>query len=427
MNIRQIVFFIIDKIKSSRIKNELGNIQKCWDMTEDEYLGYIEKELKNYLAFVKRDIPYYQKDEFQSFDDLPVVNKLDIKNNYNLFISQKYKIDALNYVTTSGSTGTPFKAYRDEHKIMRHNADNIFMNRLAGYELGNKLLYFRIWNKLVNKSRLKQWMQNVIPLDAGNFNKKYLTEIFSNRNSYFSSSGMLAYASTFEGISDSIKHNDISISYKPGFIISMSETLPSHVRKHLKNVFECEPISRYSNMENGFIAQQLVGDSNYHINKGSFYVEVLSMDGNSPVKEGMIGRIVITDLHNKAMAFARYDTGDLGEFAYLNGKKVLSIIHGREVDFIYNTSGEMISPHFVTNTMWKYSEVDQFQFIQESKVDYILKLNIKDGKLTHTDKLIQQDFLEFLGEDAKLKIEYVSEVPLLSSGKRRKVVQEFYK
>src|SRR5690606_22450004 len=102
-----------------------------------------------------------------------------------------------------------------------------------------------------------------------------------------------------------------------------------------------------------------------------------------------------------------------------------SKIEGRKVDFIYNTNNELLSPHAITNTMWKYNEVKQFQFIQKSEAIYVMKLNVEKPLIS--DQEIINDLKKYLGNDASITIEYVKEIPLLSSGKRKKIVNEMIK
>jgi phenylacetate-CoA ligase len=100
---------------------------------------------------------------------------------------------------------------------------------------------------------------------------------------------------------------------------------------------------------------------------------------------------------------------------------VLSKIEGRIVDFIFSTNGTLLSPHVITNSMWKYSDVRQFQFIQINKSDYQVKLNIEP--LTEKREMeLKSDFMHYVGTDANISIEYVDDIPLLASGKRKKII-----
>ena len=90
------------------------------------------------------------------------------------------------------------------------------------------------------------------------------------------------------------------------------------------------------------------------------------------------------------------------------------------MDTIYSTSKQLISSFTITNNMWKYHELKQYQFIQSDVKMYTFKLNV-DTTFNREQELINE-FKTYLGSDAVISIEYVDEIPLLNSGKRRKVV-----
>ena len=70
------------------------------------------------------------------------------------------------------------------------------------------------------------------------------------------------------------------------------------------------------------------------------------------MEEGELARIVVTDLFNYAMPLIRYDTGDLAVVEkHEKYGKVITSIEGRRTDFIYNTSGDVLSPYSVINNM----------------------------------------------------------------------------
>lgn len=209
----------------------------------------------------------------------------------------------------------------------------------------------------------------------------------------------------------------------------MSEHLSQNAVNFLSKFFRCEVVSRYSNMENGFIAQQLSGNSKYFLNQGSYFVEILKEESDEEAQEGEVGRIVVTDLFNDAMPLIRYDTGDLAKKEKDNWSgdvlEVLSGIEGRKVDSVFSSDGRLISPHTVTNTMWKFNEVVQFQFVQKTQNEYLLKLNIKEP-FKREDELTSE-IKDYFGSDISVYFEYVSEIPVLSSGKRKKIVNEYRK
>lgn len=429
MNLRKTFYFLIDFFfRQGTIKKHLSDIRNhYYEYESEENIIQRNDRLKAILSYAKNNVPYYKDCKAISIEDFPVVNKSIIKSDYSQFISNKFEIGKLTYVTTSGSTGTPFKSYRDSIKIKRHQADNIFFNSLAGASIGDRLYYFRVWNSINKKGYISKMLQNIVEVDANDFSNSYVAEILNKINIDKGKKYLLSYASSYEAFVNTIhKLNTPNIKSPISCIISMSETLPEGTRNFLDNYFKTVVISRYSNMENGFIAQQCIENKyEYHINSGSFLVEILDLNEDKRIQEGHLGRIVITDYYNHAMPLIRYDTGDLGIMNVSNCSNrgpVLSKVEGRRTDFIFSTTDTLLSPHIITNTMWKYADISQFQFIQKTAKNYILKIN-SNGNINQID--LQRDFMNFLGDDAIIDIQFVDEIPLLASGKRKKVVNEY--
>ena len=65
--------------------------------------------------------------------------------------------------------------------------------------------------------------------------------------------------------------------------------------------------------------------------------------------------------------------------------------------------------------------IAQFQFVQSGLKNYTMKLNYEGDVYSRESELIA-DLKKYLGPDAIITIEYVSEIPLLASGKRKKII-----
>ncbi len=424
-NIRNYFFWFIDFLKGGIVKKHFNDIKIQYHNYQLEEIEIKRvRILQNLLKHTIKNVSFYKNIvgniEISSF---PIINKNIIKDSLNDFLADNFKNKKLYSTTTSGSTGTPFTVYRDLNKIKRHQAENIFFQEIAGYSLGSKLYYLRVWNEVNKKSFISRFIHNIEAIEISNLSdtniKKFIEDI-GNENS---KSSILSFASSLEIIARYIdKHNLKVESNNIKAIITMSEPITEQARTILEKFFNCSVISRYSNMENGFIAQQEAGKNYYTINHASFYIEIFDIEKDDLVEIGTLGRIVITDLFNYAMPLIRYDTGDLGRIIVdKENIPYLSDIEGRRVDFITNTKGQILSPHSITNTMWKFSDVLQFQFIQLNKKEYKIKINIDSDKYKKEEILIL-DLKEYLGQDASIEVEIVHEIPLLSSGKRKKIV-----
>lgn len=115
----------------------------------------------------------------------------------------------------------------------------------------------------------------------------------------------------------------------------------------------------------------------FYMNRADYYIEILKFNQDIPADNGEAGRIVVTDLYNMSMPMIRYDTGDVGAFKVNISNKRMAIgsFGGRIVDSIENCKGEIVSPHAITNLMWEYDKVKQFQFVQKEIGVYKIILN----------------------------------------------------
>ncbi len=429
---RNRLFWIADYLNGSNIIKHYNDIKSLLENPESQdsqfrsesYISRIIKHATETTAF------YSSYKDAKSISDFPVINKTIIKNNKAELISSSYDVNKLFKVKTSGSTGAPLEIYQDKIKRTRHQAENIYFSQAAGYLIGTRLYYLRVWNEINRKSIRQRWQQNIVMVDASNLSDNKILSFLERLKVDKSTKTLLAFSSTFEALSHFLTKHPLSLPSDVNSIITISETLPDAAKLILRKAFSCPVISRYSNMENGFLAQQCIEENNeYHLNEASYYFEILHPERDERVENGIPGRVVVTDLFNFGMPLIRYDTGDIAimsEKSICGRKgKVFTRVEGRKVDFVLDTRGNLLSPHVVTNTMWKYSsEIKQFQFIQNNRNDYLIKLNCKKDKFIKELELLA-DLKRYLGTDAFIQVEYVDEIPILASGKRRKIVNNF--
>ena len=211
---------------------------------------------------------------------------------------------------------------------------------------------------------------------------------------------------------------------------------PKSIKNHFfKKYLKCEVISQYADEECGIIAQERIPtkeDGNVmYLNYADYYIEFLKLESDEPAEFGELARVVITDLHNHAFPIIRYDCGDTGVLMpsdeYSRGYPVLGKLYGRKMDMVYTTSGIPFSPMLLGRTVKNFNVIKQWQFIQKGERNYVLKTILEDGG--DKDELVAliDELKCTIGVDSKISIEIVNEIPLLKSGKRKVVVNEWKK
>jgi len=427
--LRNKLFWLTDFVNGGEIKNHLKEVTSILDDPNSiNSLNRRQKNLDNILLHATKTTKFYKSySNSKKIEEFPVISKNIIQENFDDFKSSVY-LNKNNYkVATSGSTGTPFFLYQDKNKRNRNTSDIFYFLKLNNYKIGDRLYQLEVWRDNKKKSNFKSWAQNVVQFDISKLTDSRILFFLKKLKTSKQKKILLGFASSYESICrylDKVDYdlNDLNIST----IIANSEYLNHYTKTTMRKYFNAPVFSRYSNEEIGIIAHQTIkSPEDFIINCASYHVEILDMENDKPARPGSFGRVVVTDLFNYAMPMIRYDTGDI---AILNGLDnnypKLKQIEGRKMDLIYDSQGNIVSSFIVYTKFYKYYKLlKQYQFIQEGEKEYTIRLNILD-KFPFEKELID-DIKKDFGIDAIVKIVYVSEIPTLSSGKRKKVVNNY--
>lgn len=427
-------FWLNDFIDGSPIGKPYREIKYIQEHSFEKGLPIREKKLVRLLDHARKHTNFYKNIGGYQLASFPVMNKLsliehfeDIKVSEEFIPGQKGKV---HLQSTSGSTGTPFTIPQDTGKRQRRVAELKYFGKIVGFNSHEKLIHLRTWNRWQQKTSKQIKSENIIPFDISSMGDKELYNLCEMIQAeravclrgYASSLGRLAEYADEKGVHcPSLK-----------IAIAGSESLHDDTRALYKRAFGCEIISQYANEENGILAQERIptveSGNKMYWNYSGYFIEILKLESDEPADYGELGRVVVTDLHNYAFPMIRYDNGDtavlLPPDEYSNGYPVLGNLYGRRLDLTYDTSGRAISPMTYGRIMKHYGDnVAQWQFIQEGGGEYRLKIVVRN------DDLPQEEVVgllrEKLGDNADIKIEFVDEIPVLASGKRKPVVNNW--
>lgn len=428
---RNKAFWLFNIVNGGAVNSQLKEIKRGIEQPNStEAKQNKDRHLKGILTHAIETTAFYKTyADFNSIADFPVIKKTIIQDNFEQFQSLPFKNQNNFKVSTSGSTGVPFNLFQNQNKRKRNHADVIYFLEQAGFKVGNKLYELEVWRGHNQKGKLKALLQNAVQFDISRLTEeriKLLLEVL--KADKLSQKTLLGFASAFEMIAQYLEKNAISLNdLRITSAIANSEYLNPYTKATLAKHLNTEVLSRYSSEEIGIIAHQTLKSPNHFVvNHASYHVELLHLEKDIPAKKGEFGRIVVTDLFNRAMPIIRYDTGDIAK-SILNENGVMEFteIEGRKMDLIYDSKGNILSSFVVYTKFYKYYHLlKQYQFIQQGEKDYEIKLNLQEDTFPFEDQLIESIKSDF-GDDANVIITYVDEIPALASGKRKKVMNNY--
>lgn len=421
-NIRSFGYFMLDFLKGNRIKNNLVDIDDKMNGRTDN-----SRELSAILKYAKENVPFYSDIDGSELSNFPVITKQNIMNNFDEFQSKEYTNKKLHWVSTSGSTGTPFKANQNREKRNRNIADLIYAHEKNGWALGDKYVYLRAWTSKYSSSKLKAFLQNYIAMEVVNFNdknkEKFRQLLKRDRNIKV----ILGYASAMEDFVHYLENKgDDKSMFNIEAIFTVSDNLSDSAKEKLEKMFGCPVINRYSNEELGLLAYTPPYSSNFQLNIASYHFELLKLDSDEPVvNPGEMGRLVVTDLYNKSMPFIRYDTGDLAVSNDSNRKSItkLSSLQGRITDVLKDTKGNLVTAPVVNNYFAEFYNIKKYQLIQYDKNKYLLKV-VEGSTQPSTNEYIKA-CKKVLGEEAKVNVEKVEDISAEENGKFKTIINKY--
>lgn len=419
--LRWVGFWALDALHGKSVRKYYDQIRYGW--MHGSSLQETEEKLHSLIAHAVKTTEFYKDyPEDSSLTDLPVVNKDTFREHYDSFLSSVHKNDTDSRVMcTSGSTGTPLRMIQNKDKIHHNTAGGIFLGAAAGYYIGMKEAFIRVWVNNVRKSRLRLIQENLIMMDSSRMDDEALEQMIQVIKKK-KVKCLVGYSSALGELSRYIDEKQMDCSgFSVRAVIPISEAMPDPVRRRMEVQFSCPVQAWYSNEENGIMGLQNKTDGGYRIDTESYYYEILKMDSDEPAEPGELGRIVITDLYNYAFPILRYDNGDTAvarkEVSKGRYKLYLEELYGRRSDLIYDCKGNAVTPYIITNNLWDIKGVKQYRFIQEDLTRYTIWLN------GNQEEMDQEEILgrirPYLGEEAKIQVKLVDEIPVLASGKRK--------
>jgi len=208
-------------------------------------------------------------------------------------------------------------------------------------------------------------------------------------------------------------------------VCTTGEPLYPDQRAAIETAFGVPVANEFGSRDAGFIAHQAPGGSLLQTAEQQI-LEVLDEHGR-PCAPGVAGEAVITGLASDAQPFIRYRTGDVVSIADARdpagrGLPVLSTVAGRQTDFIVREDGSVMHALAVIYVLRAVEGLRQFKCEQLSTRDFRVQLVPGPAWGAEARQQVIDGLRHRLGENTRIELQEVEQIPAERSGKHRYVV-----
>ncbi len=178
---------------------------------------------------------------------------------------------------------------------------------------------------------------------------------------------LLTYPANLDALLTHMHHEGSTLA-RLREVRTVSGTVTAALRERCQQVLGVPLTDLYSAQEVGVIALQCPDSGLLHVQSEHLLIEVLDEQGK-PCREGEIGQVVVTDLHNFAMPLIRYALRDWAEVGPAcpcgRGLPTLRRVMGRTRNMAMNPEGKLFWPVLDTKRMLEaIPHLRQYQFEQ---------------------------------------------------------------
>ncbi len=388
--------------------------------------------LRAMVDYAGRQSPFYarrfreagfQPGDLRGWDDLarlPVLTKAEVRAHADALRARSFR-GAVHPKKTSGSTGVSLHFQVDDGSVQWKRGVMLWRDEWTGWRLGEPSAMI--------------WGNPVLPRTARErFRNRFLERLF-----YLDTLAM--DGETMEAFADEVVRRRPTLlfghahslylfarhwSARPRPPVSLKAALSTamvlrpHERKGVEEAFGIPVFDRYGCEEVSLIASECEAHRGLHVNGDTLVVEV---DEDRPGSGE--GRVLVTDLTNRAMPFIRYEVGDravpaAGPCPCGRTYPRLETVAGRIADYLRTLDGRLVSGISLTeNFATLIPGVEQVQIIQDRRDHLRLRLVLAPDFGGAGRARIASLVRERFGEGMAYDIEPVDRIAPEASGKYR--------
>lgn len=364
----------------------------------------------------------------QDLRRLPLMDKKDILANGEEMVWQGVPGGAFKY-NTGGSSGEPLRFYFGRWRQASDAAGRLRARRWWGVAAGDREVYLwgapvelnkTDWIKGVRDRLLNQLVLNAFAMSPENMDS-YVEAIRA-----FKPKCLYGYASSIALLAAHARERCGKLSLPSLQVVcTTGEPLYPYQRALIEEVWGVPVANEFGSRDIGFTAHETPAGQVLLMSE-SIILEVLDKAGR-PVEAGELGEAVMTGLCSEVQPFIRYRTGDIVRQSHDTcqggrGLHVISEVVGRNTDFIIRADGTIMHALAVIYILRAIEGIAEFKFIQQTVQDIELLLVPGGGWQAEASQQIIRELQARLGDEIRVRIRLLDQIPPEASGKHRYVV-----
>ena len=330
--------------------------------------------------------------------------------------------------STGGSTGVPLRFYITRESFEWRAAVSDRGYSWAGAEEGRRSYY--VWGTPIyapgRAARWKQALHHALQCRTyfdsfcfGDVEKEACCrEIGSLRPPV-----IVGYAGNLIELAWFVKSHPELWTWRPAWIVTAAEGLAPGRRELIEEYLGGKVFMSYGSREFMLIGMECAEHRGYHVASDNLCVEVVDAEGR-PSQPGETGRILVTDLHNDANPFVRYEIGDLGT-VFGPGYRcpcglpfpLVATVEGRLQEVIVTADGQRLTALFIPHLMKEFPWVRGYQIAQGASDSVTVNLVTEEAVTAELTEPIRRALAPKLGAGTRILFARVAALSKTSSGK----------
>jgi phenylacetate-CoA ligase len=347
------------------------------------------RRVRTAVTHAYEHVPYYRETmralglspaDFRTAADLgalPIIEREQLQRNPEYFLSEARPIDSYLKLRSAGSTGDlltvftdPFSLFQDAGHRERQRS---LVMKLAGKRFRCRQVRIIGPSSTGAKTRRAFASHSLVPasvrvaqrelsmLDPLNINIDLINELRPDV--------LFGWGSYIEALFLHV-HASGTPLHRPKVVTYGGDPLSESVRRLITEEFGVHVLGSYGAVEAFNIAFECEEHRGLHMNVDLFPLRIVDAEGRE-LPDGESGRVVVSNLVNRATVLLNYSLGDLAKRLPRScpcGRSLpmLSFLEGRRDDWIETDSGELVHPEVLRMLFRDEEQIWSYQVIQRT-------------------------------------------------------------